>query len=217
MGHHGPGIAIQRQRRHHPQNRALRVGQLIDQPRQVVFQEALAIGLEEPDRALVIQQIGADQAEIDLLAALIQRHTLQTVGQRAVLHLAERLGIVELELQFAAGGRGVFRQHLAHMIRQRAVRRHRAAEFARIEQPQRDRFLEAGEDLPGARRQRVEVLLRQIDPPVGQALASKHIHANDDGADGKDRDQGAQHTVPHRSNPPCGDRRSPRSQTARSR
>ena len=45
--HHRARIAIERQRRHHADHRALRVGQLVDQLGQVVFQEALALGLEE--------------------------------------------------------------------------------------------------------------------------------------------------------------------------
>ena len=69
----------------------------------------------------------AGQAEIDLAAALIDRHALQTVGERAVLGVAERLGIVEFEPDLAVRDRGVFLQHLAHVVGVGAVERDRAA------------------------------------------------------------------------------------------
>ena len=66
--HHRPRIAVQRQRRHHADHRPFRVRQFVDQLGQVVFQEPLALGLEERDGPLVVLQIGPGQAEIDLRA-----------------------------------------------------------------------------------------------------------------------------------------------------
>ena len=177
--HHELRVAIDRQRRHHADHRARRVGQLINQLRQVVFQETFAVGLEEGDGALVVQQVGAGQAEIDFLAGLIERDALQPVGQRSVFGAAERLGVVDFELQLAAGAGGVFLQHLPHMVGVRAIGRHRRAERPRIEQAQGDRFLQPMQDRFGTGRQRVDVALRQVrlrpgEPRIGEQVDADH-------------------------------------------
>ena len=94
---------------------------------------------------------------------------------RAVFGVAERLGVVEFELDLAVRDRGVSSQHFAHTIGVGAVDRHRAPSCARVEQPQRDRLLQAGEDLPRAGRQRVDVPLRQIELRACASRASANM------------------------------------------
>ena len=53
--HHRARVAIQRQGRHHANHRPARVGKLINQARQIKFQKAFAVRLEEGDIAFVIQ------------------------------------------------------------------------------------------------------------------------------------------------------------------
>ena len=48
----------------------------MDELGEVVFEEALALGLEERDHLLVVGRVGGGEPEIDLLAALVERHAL---------------------------------------------------------------------------------------------------------------------------------------------
>ena len=205
--HHRAWITVDRQRRHHADHGTLRVGQVVDQFGQVVFKEALALRLEEGDGAFIVFQVAAGQAEIHLHAALIHRYALQAISHRAVLGVAERLGIVELEPDLAAGQRGVFSQHLAHVVGEGAVERYRAAQPARIEQAQRDRLLQAGQDLQRAGRQRVDLVARQVDTQVGQPRIGEHVDADDDGGDRDDADDGGPDAPAHCLSPPCVVRR----------
>ena len=176
--HHGTRVAIQRQGRHHANHRAARVGKLIDQARQIKFQEALTIRLEEGDIAFVIQQIRADQAEINLLTRLIHRHALQAESQRAVLGFAEGLWVQHFKPKLAARDRDIFIQHRAHAFRIGAKGRDGSAKLPRIKQPQRHRVLQARQYAARAIRQRVKFLRCQIEPRARRETLHQHIDAD---------------------------------------
>ena len=103
--HHHAGVAVQRQGGEDAEHRPRGVGQLVDEARQVVLEEALAVGLEEGDAALVVEQVRAGDAEIDLLPRVIERHALQAEAEGAVLGLGEGLGVEDLEADLAVGQR----------------------------------------------------------------------------------------------------------------
>ena len=167
-----------------------RVGQFIDQLGQVVFQEPLAFGLEERNGPLVILQVRAREAEIDLRRPLIQRRGLQPVGHRPVFGVAERFGVKELQLYLAMGDRRVVAQHLPHMVGIGAVGRDSTAQLTGVEQPQRDGFLQVGQDLLRARRQGVEFALCQVELHVRQPGIGEHVDADGDRRGGDDAEDG---------------------------
>ena len=115
--HHRARVAIQRQGRHHANHRAARVGKFINQPRQIKFQEAFTVRLEEGDIAFIIQQIRADQAKINLLTGLIHWHALQAESECTVFGFAEGLRVQHFKPQLAARYRNIFIQHRAHAFR----------------------------------------------------------------------------------------------------
>ena len=151
IGHHRAAlhrrhqVAFERQRRHQPDHRLLREGEAVDQLGQIVFEEALALGLEERDDLLVVGRVGGGEAEIDLLAALVERHALEPEGDGAILGRRERLGIEDLQLDLAVGRGRVFLEHLAHALRIDAVGRHLVAELRRIVEAQHDRLVDLAE------------------------------------------------------------------------
>ena len=128
--HHRARVAIQRQGRHHANHRASRVGKLINQARQIKFQKAFAVRLEEGDVAFVVEKIGTDQAKINLLTRLIHRHALQAESERAVFGFAEGLRVQYFKPQLPARDRDIFIQHCAHAFRIGAKGRDGGAELA---------------------------------------------------------------------------------------
>ena len=78
------------------------IGQLVDQLGQVVFQKAFALWLEERRwSARHLPDCRRPGRNKPASPTLIERHALQPVGQRVVLGVAERLGIIELQLDLA--------------------------------------------------------------------------------------------------------------------
>ncbi len=96
---------------------------LVHHLRHVRFQEPFAIRLKKRDGAIVIEQVGAREAEIDFLTVGAQRHTLQPIGHGAIFGLAERLRVISVDTQHAMRGGGVFVQHLADMLLVRGIGR----------------------------------------------------------------------------------------------
>ena len=89
-------------------------------------------------------ELVAGEAEIDLLALLVERHALQPEGDGAVLDIGEGLRVVDFELDLAVRRRGVLVEQLAHALGIDAVGRDRVAEPGRVVEPQRDRLVDLG-------------------------------------------------------------------------
>ena len=161
---------------------------------EVVFQEALALGLEERDQLLVVGGVGGDQAEIDLLAALIDGYALQALGDRAVLLRREGLGIEDLQIDLAVGDRGVFLQRLAHALGVDAIGRDLVAQALGVIEAQRDRLLDRRQRLPRAIGEGIEVRRGQVDPRRAQAMIRDHVDGDEDhrgGGEAQERDGAA--------------------------
>ena len=117
----------------------------MDELGQIVFEEALALGLEEGDDLLIVGRVGGGEAEIDLLAALVERHALQPEGDGPILDGREGLGIELCRFDLAVGDRGVFLEHLAHALRVDAVGRNLVAQLRRVVEAQHDRLVDLRE------------------------------------------------------------------------
>ena len=72
------------------------------------------------------------EAEIDLLALLVERHALQAERDGAVLDIGEGLRVVDLEPDLAVRRRDILVEQLAHALGIDAVGRHLVAEPGRI-------------------------------------------------------------------------------------
>ncbi len=156
-------LALQRQAGEQSHRRLLRDGEVVDELGQVVFEKALALGLHERDRLFLVGRIAAGEAEIDELAALVDRHALQAEGDRAVFLVGEGLRIDELDAQLAARGVGVFAQHLAHARGVDAVLRDLLAEPVREIEPQGDRLLDLPQDRARPFGEREQLVGSQVE------------------------------------------------------
>jgi hypothetical protein len=179
--HRRHDVAFERQRGHQPDHRLLREGEAVHQLGQVVFEEALALGLEERDGLLIVGRIGGGKPEIDLHAALVERHPLEPEGDGAILGRRERLGIEDLQLDLALGARGVFLEHLAHALGIDAVGRDLVAELRRKIKAHDDRLVDLGERVERAGGERVEMLVGEVDAgraqqPVGDDVDGDEQH-----------------------------------------
>ncbi len=160
----------------------------MDQLRQIVFEEALALGLKERDDLLVIRRVGCGEAEIDLLAALVDRHALEAEGDGAVLDGRVGDRIEDLEPKLAAGERSVLLEHLAHPLRVERVGRDLCAEALRIVEAHCDRLVDLDERLARTIREGEETLLGEVDSCRAQCLVGDDIDADEEdrGADQSD-------------------------------
>jgi len=74
--HHRHHVAFERQRADQPNHRLLWKSQAVHELGQVVFEKALALGLEERNDLLVVGRVGRGEPEINLLASDIERYSL---------------------------------------------------------------------------------------------------------------------------------------------
>ena len=189
---HLPRLRIEadahRQARDKGDRRLLRRGQIMDQLGHVVFEEGFLFRLEERNDRLAVGRVGSGQAEEDGLAAGADRHRLQAVGRGPVLVFGERQRVDDLELDVAVRTRRHLLEQLAHARRIGAQLRQVLRALVGIEKIQVDRFVELGKDFLGARRQRVEVVLGEVDA----GAAEQHVDDEHEGDEQDDHDdQGA--------------------------
>ncbi len=102
---------------------------------QIVFEKALALGLEKRDDLLVVGRVGCGEPEIYLLPRHIERYPLQPERDRAVFGVRERQRVVDFEAHLAVGRRDVLIEQLAHALGIDAVRRDFVGEAVRIIEP----------------------------------------------------------------------------------
>ncbi len=167
--HHRHHVAFERQGADQPDHRLFRKRQAVDELGQIVFEKALALGLEERDDLLVVGRVGRGETEIDLLAPDIERHPLQPERDCAVLGIRERQRVVDFEPDLAVGRGDILIEQLAHALGIDPVRGDFIGEAVRIIEPQRDRLFDPGERPQGAAGQRVEVLSGEVEPPRKEA------------------------------------------------
>ncbi len=167
--HHRHHVAFERQRADQADDRLLGKRQAVDELGQIVFEKALALGLEERNDLLVVGRVGRGETEIDLLASDIERHPLQPESDCAVFGIRERQGVIDLEPDLAVGRCDILIEQLAHALGIDAVRRDFVGEAGRIIEPQGDRLFDPGERSQRAAGQRVKVLTGEVEPPRKKA------------------------------------------------
>ena len=151
-----------------------RLAQIVDQPRQVVFEEGFLAALEEGDHLAVVDRVGADQAEVEVLVDR-DRDRAEAVADRVVLLVGEGLGIDHLEPDLALGDQRVLLQHLAHPLAVALELRGLVGDALGEIEAQRHRLLQRGEHVARARVQRVEGIGGQIQPGRTETVGGDHV------------------------------------------
>lgn len=91
-----------RQTREPADHGLLRIGELVDEPGDVVFEELLAGRIEEGDGGMSVRGVRAGEPEVQLPAALTERRTRHAELGRAILVPGEGLRIDHLQVQLAS-------------------------------------------------------------------------------------------------------------------
>ena len=171
--------AIERQRRHQADHRPLRLGQGLHQAADVVFEELLLIEREEGYDLDSVQGVAAGQAEVQVVAALLQGNSLQAELGGLVLVLGERLGIDHLQANPAVRLALVGTQQFFDAPGVVAQRHQFPGTAIRIEEVQVDRLVEAGQDPLGSGTDGVELLLGQVEPHAAEQQAGDHVEGQE--------------------------------------
>ena len=124
----------------------------------------------------IIDQIGADKAEIDDLA-FSNRARDQPLCHGLVFGLGERLRIDNLQLHHAVCRHGDFFQHIAHALRLNPQAGLIGGNAARIIKFQAHRFLQTGDNIARAVAQREQTVFGQIEPRIAQRQIGEQIEA----------------------------------------
>ena len=177
-------VALHGQRRQPADDGLLRARQLVDQLGDVVFELLFGLRIEIRDGFLAIGGIGGGEAEVALLATLVDGHRRDAEFVGAIFFLGVRLRIDDLERELAVGARHQLFEQLAHargVIAQRRIRRGRLLGEIQVEV---HRLLEAVHDVFGALgngEQLVggEVELGAAQQQVGQQHDADEQHADD--------------------------------------
>ena len=195
--HHLPGlvlqrrIGIERQSGDQGHHRLVRMGQIVDHARQVVFEERLALRRQRRQDVDIVRAVGPGDAEIAGAGTTLERQRLQAEADRAVLLRRERLGIEILDHDLAVRGLGVGPQQVVDPIGVGAEERVGVAQCPRHVEAQRDRLLDLGQQLLGPAGQGELAVLGQIEPPAPQRDAAIDIERHeqhdrqDDAGDGE--------------------------------
>jgi len=116
---------------------------------------------------------------ICVLPSALVPHRLQDELGGAVLLLGERLRVDDVQFELAAGGALVGLEHLLDAARVVAQRHQLLGRPVGIEEMQLQRLLQAGEDALGACRNRVELLLGEVQPGIGEQQAGGHVEGQE--------------------------------------
>ena len=162
--------------------------QAVDQPGDVVFDEALAGRMEEGDLFFRIHRVGPGEAEIDHRSAGIDGHAFHAVGFGLVLVDRIGLGPVGLQPDLAVRKGGIALQQVAHPLRRRSVAGHPVDQRGREEQAQDDRLFEGFQHPHGSVGQGELRVLGQIDRDVAPCDSDKGVA--DKGVEGEQEDEG---------------------------
>ena len=121
----------------------LRVSEIVEGARQVVFEERLALILEKGDDLRVIGSVCRRHAEIQAIAGGIQRYTLQAEGHSLVFRIGKRLRVDHLQGDGTIRDRSIGLQKLLYPPRILANGRYRARQAIAEEEAHRDRLIDS--------------------------------------------------------------------------
>ncbi|MNO68781.1 hypothetical protein D3C76_596210 [compost metagenome] len=166
-----------------PDHRPLRLRQALHQAADVVFEEFLVVQREERDGLGIVQRIGAGQTEVDLLAALVQRHRLQAELGGAVFLFGERLRIDDMQPDLAASLALVGLEQLLDTPGVVAQRHEVLGALVGIEEVQVDRLLQLAKDLLRPVGDGVQALLGQVQARAGEGQPGDHVEGQEQQGD----------------------------------
>ena len=168
----------------------LRVRELVDELRHVIFEEALALRREEGNHLLVVRAVGRHKPEVALLALRAEPDAGKPRRHRPVLGIRERFGIDERDVELAAGQSLVALEQPPHPVEIALVLRRDLAEALREIDLHVDRFLDLGQHPLGPVRDRIKLRRRQVRRRVLEHRGRYDVHRQQDEARQRDADPG---------------------------
>ena len=152
------------------------MGQRIDQPREIVFQERFAFRAEIGDHAFVVGAVGGGKAEVPEIPGGVHRDSLQPEGDGAVLGIGERLRIAQFQAHLAAGKVLIPFKQFAHPGEIGGMDRRALAEKLGVVQPHVDGLVDGREHAARAVGKGEQLFLGQVQLPGPERHVGKHVH-----------------------------------------
>ena len=181
--------AHQRQVAEHRDRGLVRVGEIADQPGEVVLEKVRPLRREIADRLEVVGRVAPGQAEIGERAVVADRQAVQALGDREILLGRERLRIEALDPDLAAGQPLIGREQLLDALRMAAEIRPELVELRGVVEAQVDRLVDLPQHLLGAFRQREQAILGQIEPGRGEPGVGQQVEREEQDHRKADADQ----------------------------
>ena len=175
--HNATRAGIQRQIGNDTQHRLFRPSQIMQHARQIIFQILLPLSGEIRNNLNAIDQIRADQAEINHLA-LSHRTRHQSLRDGLVLGFGKRLRVDNIQLHHAIGCHGDFFQHVAHTLRLNPQARLIGGNILRIIKFKPYRFIKRRHNIARALREGKQAVLGQIKTGISKRQIGKQIKAD---------------------------------------
>ena len=158
----------------------LRVGQGVDEPAEVVFEEAFFLRVEEGDDLAAVGGVDAHEAEVEVLALLVEGHADDAGGDGLVFGLAEGRGVDDGENDFAAADAGVFLEEFTDAL---GVGLHDGAalrEARGVVEGEFDGLCGALGDVARALGEGVHAAAGGVEAHAAQAEAGDHVDGDED-------------------------------------
>src|SRR5262249_11503576 len=137
----------------------------------------LLLRRKEGDGLVAVGGVGSGQTEVELVARAAQGRAAYSKLGCAILVFGERLRVDHVQLQLAPGARGQLLEDLTNAEPERCDLRYLRGTLGRVEEVEVDRLLDALEDPVGSRSGRVQMILREIEPPPAQGVIEQHGQA----------------------------------------
>ena len=109
-------VAEQGQPGHHADNPLFRVGEVIDQLGDIVFQRIFPACLKKRDDGFIIRRVDSYQTQIGAIAGCIDGDPVQAAGYGLVFFFRKRLRFNDGQFDFAARFRGILFQQVAYPV-----------------------------------------------------------------------------------------------------
>ncbi len=161
------------------EHRLLRVGQLVDELDDVVLEELLLGGVEELDGLVPVGGVGSGESEVQVAGGADRRPAHAQLGG-AVLVFGRGLRIDDVQAHLAVGARRQLVQEFPHPHAIGADLGNLACRLLRVEEIEIDGLLDVAEDSVGSRSRRVQMILREVEPPAAQRVAEQHREAHEE-------------------------------------
>ena len=161
---------------HDPDHGRVGIHQRPDETRDIVFEEALALGLEELDDLDAIGAVGRDQAEKQPgIVAGAGRNRFETVLKGTVARLRQGFGVDRAHIDATTGQGLVFLEQFPYTLCVLTHERHALGGVVREVQRELDRLIDILDDSVRGLGQGIQTVLGQIDAcPDQQGIGEQH-------------------------------------------